>query len=477
MGARSKHANGGVEGTRGTWGYELRRLTVEGGTAGSMVNTGSGLHGFGSGSCVRLSEVGRRRGAAPPHVRAMTLSHRNSKATPLARLDVEGSEGGRRIRSGGASSGRHAFTGARGWAIGVFFRAPQNSTSSSGTDLESLADRGPFYTPALELDIPGLQSLKYDGISVVFGYDTYPVPDTVVVLVESWFARSRCPLSIPVRYLEYGLSLPDNLRRMIMAKSAQWSLAIDAVDRVSLPDWNSGRYLRAPNLQALRLGQNLRRDFPESDGESTSLTSMEIWPGWANDYTRIFAHLYSRRGERNPTLPLSIPTPPLEILLLWYGVELLNHIQILTLRHLDVTIGGDVNTLIICSCRGLLYVRMETCSARLRARMISLAADGLRIKLKTTMCWVTSSKVSQAGFFVCNKARTEYAHDVVGRLPMIPSSEDENPDSANVQTDSLFSNSPIAQFPILTRMQRALVHRAFAGLGGPCYLQILLVPP
>jgi hypothetical protein len=61
---------------------------------------------------LRLSWVVHQRGA-PPHGWAMTLSRQNSKATVLARLDVEGGEGGHRIHSDGASSGCHAPAAGR----------------------------------------------------------------------------------------------------------------------------------------------------------------------------------------------------------------------------------------------------------------------------------------------------------------------------------------------------------------------------
>ncbi|KAJ7133288.1 hypothetical protein C8R44DRAFT_870696 [Mycena epipterygia] len=175
--------------------------------------------------------------------------------------------------------------------------------------------------------------------------------------------------------IDSDLLLPRNLMRLIMSKCTQWGRlelripqhdfeefntvsgpfpllqchAMDIVDYAFPVTWNTGLYLRAPNLLTLRFGRALCGDFlTDSDGGSASLRPFEFWPhysGLVMNCVRIFArlphtcHLLIRGFHGNLSInPVAISAPPLTTLILRDDLEFLNCVQIPTLRHLDVPI-------------------------------------------------------------------------------------------------------------------------------------------
>ncbi|KAF7341395.1 F-box domain-containing protein [Mycena venus] len=244
---------------------------------------------------------------------------------------------------------------------------------------------------AVALSIPQLwtsiflhfdRRVQYDGISSLFGVDSYPLPNTTVALVDLWFTRAAgFPLSITVTSLDSSLVLPHGLITAILAKSSQWgrlelliskhdfqafshvagpfpmlqSIAMEVVDYTSPLPWNRDLYLGAPNLHALRLGRALWREFPgQSDILSSSATAVEFWPEGSvtaeffrplNRFPNL-RHLKIDTFFFRSTLTL-IPAPRLETLIVSYRTWLLDHLQIPTLRHLDVSIHSEDHRWII----------------------------------------------------------------------------------------------------------------------------------
>jgi hypothetical protein len=114
---------------------------------------------------------------------------------------------------------------------------------------------------AIALSIPQLwnsifldftHGARYDGISALFGLDSYPIRG-IVALVEGWFARAgELPLSITVdtdprrpSSRNPPIVLPHDLLSLIIGKSAQWGRIELSIQRRTLD--SSMRY-RAHSL-------------------------------------------------------------------------------------------------------------------------------------------------------------------------------------------------------------------------------------
>ncbi|KAF7328379.1 F-box domain-containing protein [Mycena venus] len=268
---------------------------------------------------------------------------------------------------------------------------------------------------AVALSIPQLwtsiflhfdRRVQYDGISSLFGVHPYPLPDTIVALVDLWFTRAAgFPLSITITSLDSSLVLPHGLITAILAKSSQWgrlelliskhdfqafshvagpfpmlqSVAMDVVDYTFPLPWNRDLYLGAPNLRALRLGRALWGEFPgQSDISLSSATAVEFWPEGSVTAELFrplnrFPHL---RHLKIDTFRISfrsalslIPAPRLETLILSYRTWLLDYLQIPTLRRLDVSIHSEDHRWIIS------FVTRSACVLTdLRLRMTSASS-------------------------------------------------------------------------------------------------------
>ncbi|KAJ7017727.1 hypothetical protein C8F04DRAFT_1405639 [Mycena alexandri] len=214
-----------------------------------------------------------------------------------------------------------------------------------------------------------LRRVRYDGISALFGVDTYPVPAPIVKLSDSWFSRAAgLPLSITIRCADFGMSLPEGLIALIMAKFTQWgrlelrisqrdlaafhrpgpfpmlqTLAIDVTDVRGLA-WNQSMFSCAPNLQALRLGAPLWRTFrlPMAPGPPASVTALDFClegMGVTPEFFRPLGHfpnlrhlnISSRRIEYKD-LSFIVAIPPIP-----------------TLRHLGIFLFSDIDATTITS--------------------------------------------------------------------------------------------------------------------------------
>ncbi|KAJ7034909.1 hypothetical protein C8F04DRAFT_1395230 [Mycena alexandri] len=251
-------------------------------------------------------------------------------------------------------------------------------------DWRALAISVPELWNSIHLDF--LHRVRYDGISALFGVDTYPVPAPIVQLSDSWFTRAAgLPLSITICCADFGMSLPEGLITLIMAKFTQWgrlelrisrrdlaafhhpgpfpmlqTLAIDVTDVRGLA-WNQSMFCCAPNLQALRLGAPLWGTFrlPMAPGPPTSVTALDFCldcMGVTPEFFRPLGHfpnlrhlkISSRRiGYRYLSFIVAIPR--LETLFVKHSPILLNHLQIPTLRHLGIFLFSDIDATTITS--------------------------------------------------------------------------------------------------------------------------------
>ncbi|KAJ7718276.1 hypothetical protein B0H16DRAFT_1609575 [Mycena metata] len=222
-----------------------------------------------------------------------------------------------------------------------------------------------------------LPRVRYDGILV-------PAPVTVVQLSDSWFTRAAgLPLSITI-YSDL-VPLPEGLIALIVAKSPQWGrlelqilpadlaafdhpgpfpmLQTVAINTGNVRDlrWNRNMACCAPNLQALRLGPRLWRAFrlEMAPGPLASVTALDFCLDGVTvspDFFTPLGHFpnlrllnISSRLIRYTDLCFVVAIPLVETLLVKHSPILLNHLQLPTLRHLDVLLFEDMDTTYITS--------------------------------------------------------------------------------------------------------------------------------
>ncbi|KAF8171230.1 hypothetical protein K438DRAFT_2024114 [Mycena galopus ATCC 62051] len=154
---------------------------------------------------------------------------------------------------------------------------------------------------------------RYDGISALFGAETYPLRGSVVALADSWFTRAAgLPLSSTIRCLDPTVLFPHNLIGLIVSNDSS-------------------------------LGSHGRR--------STSLTALEFWPhfsGRAEDCLRLFhrfPHLcHLQIGAIHGSIAgYSHTLPSLTTLILRNDLKFLNNVQTPALQHLDVRLHDRVS--------------------------------------------------------------------------------------------------------------------------------------
>ncbi|KAK7050621.1 hypothetical protein R3P38DRAFT_2488649, partial [Favolaschia claudopus] len=229
--------------------------------------------------------------------------------------------------------------------------------------------------------------VQYDGISAMFGFESYPVEATIVTLVDCWLSRAASyPLSITITCTDPSRSLPPSLIQLLAAKSRQLgrlelrlskpdlevlneiisgpfpmlqTLAFSVAGPLTVladhfrprTSWNREFLLSSPNLKALRLGPSLWEGFPSgiTDGLIMSVTAVEFptkEPDIAEFWNilRAFPHIEHAKiltrfgaGGVSP----NETTIGLKTLVLPHGSFVLNHLRAPYLSALDVSVGGE----------------------------------------------------------------------------------------------------------------------------------------
>ncbi|KAJ6535203.1 hypothetical protein DFH09DRAFT_1369627 [Mycena vulgaris] len=324
----------------------------------------------------------------------------------------------------------------------------------------------------------------YDGLPILFGLpDAEPVVDHTGELLELWLTRAaNHTVSVTLICTDRNICLPKNMLSILSAHSAHWgrielnvmhqdfknfnkipgpspllrSLAISFTDYLPI-DYPISSIRRSPNLTALYFGDPINQGvlLPDLAALPASLTALQMCDATPGPHVNFF-----RQFERFPGLLhlsslddyTTVPGPPrvvpyLQSLILSASPRLLDHLEIPTLKYLEVGLvpGGQriaqLTGFLSRSASHLTHLRVDVRFSGLYDLVPCLSAA-----ISLVMLEFTFSDVAVAG------SNTRYPFlPPTGVLPHLRMLK---------ITDALYPGTEMTyvSFLVLLRTQRALTH-------------------